>query len=106
MKTKNKTISYLGWFLVWLKDEDKNLVIEQKNQKVYIWRQGTPFDIFKSYFQSKLTDYYCQFAFSSNLTEEELCKDIENILERVFAILNEEDFKFVLDISDYRFEWL
>ena len=34
MGTKNKTISYIGWFLVWLKDKDKNLVIEQKNQKV------------------------------------------------------------------------
>ena len=56
MGTKNKTISYLGWFLVWLKDKDKNLVIEQKNQRVYIWRQGTPFHIFKSYFQSKEKD--------------------------------------------------
>ena len=106
IKSQNKKIGYIGWFLVWLKDEDKQIVVKQENNHVYIWRNETPFGVFVEYLKRQIFGYYL-YQLGNNIddfTNDELIKEIDEFTDDIMTMFVEEDYKLMLDISDYKFE--
>jgi hypothetical protein len=106
IKSLNKKIGHIGWFLVWLKDEDKQIVVKQEKNKVYIWRKETSFDVFIEYLKSKIFSYYL-YHLGNNIndfTNDELVKEIDEFSDDIIKTFEQEDYKLMLNISDYKFE--
>jgi hypothetical protein len=106
IKNQNKKIGYIGWFLVWLKDEDKQIIVKQENNHVYIWRKETPFDVFVEYLKRQIFSYYL-YQLGNNIddfTNDELIKEIDEFTDDIMKMFVEEDYKLMLNISDYKFE--
>ena len=107
IKSRNKKIGYIGWFLVWLKDEDKQIVVKQENDHVYIWRNETPFGVFVEYLKRQIFGYYL-YQLGNNIddfTNDELIKEIDEFTDDIMKMFVEEDYKLMLNISDYKFEF-
>ena len=106
IKNRNKKIGYIGWFLVWLKDKDKHIVVKQENNNVYIWRKETTFDVFVDYLKRKIFSYYLYRLGNNidNFTNDELIKEIDEFTDDIMKMFVEKDCKLMLNISDYKFE--
>lgn len=106
-KNRNRKIGYIGWFLVWLKDNDKDIIVRQEKNKVYIWRKDTSFDVFIAYLRNQIEKHYIKQSWCSikHFTNEEIIKEVNELSDDIINTFEQEDYKLILDISDYKFEF-
>lgn len=107
IKSQNKKIGYIGWFLVWLKDHDKHIVVKQEKNKVYIWRKETTLNVFVEYLKRQIFSY-CLEQRGNNIddfTNDELIKEIDEFTDDIMKVFVKGDYKLMLNISYYKFEF-
>ena len=105
MDEKSRILSYIAWYLLWLKANDANIVITKNNDVVIIEKNNTDIDSFISYFKSQLLDYILFHNYALDWSYDELYNLFQKTQDDIFRYIEQKNDKLVLDISGYKWNW-